>query len=135
MGKFGPQTERVEFVRDEHVPNLTALRADVITERAKTSPREANDRALTAARLWGREEQTVLASEELRRAIWTVVWDSTWPDAWVMQWIAARVGVGLATQDLIGLGDYTIEDYVELVAPWTTGFPDMPIPLKEERAA
>lgn len=135
MEKFGPHTERVEFVRDEHVPNLTALRADTITKRAETTPREAQDRALTAARLWGREEETVLASEELRHSIWSVVWDSTWPDAWVMQWIAARVGVGLATQDLIGLGGYTIEDYIELVAPWTSGFPDMPIPLNEEKAA
>lgn len=131
---FGPQTQRIEFVRDEQVPRLTAMRATEITARAADA-RDAQDRAMAAARLWGREAETVLASEELRRAIWRVVWDSTWPDAWTMSWIASRAGVGLATQDLIGLGDYGIEDYVALVAPWTSGFPDLPIPYEEREAA
>lgn len=123
--------KRVAFVRDIHVPALNPLRTTEIVLRAERRDYEAQSRALTAARVWGIEEDVVRASEELRRAVWEAVWDSTWVDAWRLSWVVARAGIGLMTTDLIGLAGYTIEDYVNLVGPWTAGFPDMPIPYEE----
>lgn len=125
------QAARVEFVRDNHIPALNPLRTIEITRRAEHRDYEAQTHALQAAQMWGVEEQVIRASEELRRAVWNAVWDSTWVDAWKLSWVVARAGIGLMTADLIGLGDYTIEDYVALVAPWTAGFPDLPIPYGE----
>lgn len=126
--------ERVAFVRDHHIPALNPLRTVEISLRSEHRDYEAQSRALEAARMWGIEEDVVRASEELRRAVWEAVWDSTWVDAWRLSWVVARAGIGLMTTDLIGLANYSIEDYVALVAPWTAGFPDIPIPYREEAA-
>jgi len=139
MQEFGPNTNRVLFVRDVHVPLLDRQRADTIAEHSKRIPRDelalTQNRALNAARMWGEEETVMAASEALRRATWGIVWDSTWVDAWTVQWIIARAGIGLATQHLIGLAEYGIEDYITLVSPWTVGFKDLPIPFMEGMAA
>lgn len=132
---FGPHAHRVEFIRDRQVPVLNPLRTIEITKRSEVRPYQAQTHALEAARVWGIEEEVVRASEELRRAVWSAVWDSTWVDAWRLSWTAAHAGIGIATTHLIGLGDYSIEDYVALVAPWTAGFPDIPIPYDREEAA
>lgn len=132
---FGPHTRRVEFIRDKHIPALNPLRTIEIVTRSEARDYEAQSRALGAARMWGIEEEVVRASEELRSAVWQAVWDSTWVDAWRLSWTAARAGIGIATTHLIGLGGYSIEDYVALVAPWTAGFPDIPVPYEREEAA
>ncbi len=132
---FGPHSSRIEFIRDHHIPALNPLRTVEIATRSERHDYEAQSRALGAAKMWGMEEEAVRASEELRRAVWHAVWESTWVDAWRLSWVVARAGIGVATSDLIGLGDYTIEDYVALVAPWTAGFPDMPIPYGEKEEA
>jgi hypothetical protein len=130
-----PHAKRVEFVRDRHIPALNPLRTIEINLRSENRDYDAQTHALEAARMWGIEEEVIRASEDLRRAVWSAVWDSTWVDAWKLSWVVARAGIGLMTTDLIGLGDYTIEDYVALVAPWTAGFPDLPIPYEREEAA
>lgn len=132
---FGPHSHRVEFIRDAHIPALNPLRTIEIATRSEVRDYDAQTRALAAARMWRMEEEVVRASEELRQAVWRAVWESTWVDAWRLSWTAARAGIGIATTHLIGLGDYSIEDYVALVAPWTAGFPDIPVPYDREEAA
>lgn len=132
---FGPHTARVEFIRDRHIPALNPLRTVEIHTRTTGDHFAAQTHALGAAQQWGMQEQVVMASEALRKAVWTAMWDSTWADAWRLSWVVSRAGIGIATTHLIGLGDYSIEDYVTLVAPWTAGFPDIPIPYDEREVA
>lgn len=131
--RYGPNYPSIEYVLDVQVPLLTTERAETMVLRsglaANTISSERN--ALALARLSpGREEQTIRASEDLRKALWKVLWGDSWSEAWKLSWIIARAGIGLATVDLID-GHYAVEDYVDLVGPWTVGFQDHPIPREQ----
>ncbi len=64
-------------------------------------------------------------------AAWSHVWAASQGEALAISLILARVGVGVATVDLVGDGEYGIEDYIALVEPWVVGFPDFPLPVEE----
>lgn len=136
--RYGPNWASIVFVRDEQVRLLTEARVREIKRMAKLAKNlhQSERSALEAAKLKPfREAQAVRASEDIRQAMWGLVWDgSTWDEAWEMSWIAARAAVGLATVDLVD-GTYGIDEYIDLVGPWTSGFKDHPIPREEDRAA
>lgn len=124
--EFGPLWRSIQFVRDVHVPMLDKRRAESILLMARLNEHvERNQRhAFEAARkVPDRERQMVAASEMLRKEIWEVVWDSSWADAWHMSWVISRLGIGLATLDLVALDDskYEVFDYTSLAGPWLTG--------------
>lgn len=123
--EFGPQFRAIARVVEEQVPALNKLRTELIFNMARSNERTeiAQRHAFEAARLAGdnREEKMVRASEYLRKSIWDIIWDSTWADAWQMSWIISRCALGIATHDLIGTGNYTVEDYSLLVSPWLLG--------------
>lgn len=129
---YGPNHQVIQQVIDEHMYRLDRNRVASMMLMARLSERteRAQRHAFTAARAADelREEQMIRASEALRAETWNVVWDSRWDEAWIVSWIAARLGLGLATYDLIGFGEYSIGDYMALVGPWTTGgFSDLPL--------
>lgn len=129
--RYGPNWRSIEFVREVQVPLLTTERARLTLANLPHagSLMGPEKRAFESARhLSSREEQTVRASEDLRKSLWNVVWDgSSWSEAWRLSWLLARTGLGLATVDLID-GYYDVTDYIDLVGPWATGFKDHPIP-------
>lgn len=131
---YGPNWRTIAYVRDVQVPLLATGRARDMLIRSQMAYNLLNSerRALDVARATeGREVQTVRASEDLRKALWNVVWGESWSEAWKLSWIVARAGIGLATLDLIDGLNYGVEDYIDLVGPWTTGFKDHPIPREE----
>lgn len=135
---YGPNHAAIVYVANVQVPNMSEERARVIMTMSGFGKdlNLAQSRAFDAARtVGGREQQMVRASEHLRTGIWEVIWQARWEDAWKLSWIVARAGLGLATSDLVGTNGYTVEDYIELVGPWTTGYRDLPIPALGEMAA
>jgi hypothetical protein len=88
----------------------------------------ARQRAFRVAQDAGRIEVTVSASEDLRRVAWQEVWTVTQATAWEVSWVLANAGIALATYDLIDPVYYTMDDYLSLIAPWFSGFPDIEIP-------
>lgn len=126
----------VEFIEGTLIPKLTPERAKAImasghTLRDIARGQVAQTRALRAARVLGLEVDVLRYSERLRRAAWSNVWSHSHGEALAISLILARVGVGVATVDLVGDGEYGIEDYIALVEPWVVGFPDFPLPVEE----
>lgn len=54
-------------------------------------------------------------------------------DIRVLAWAATNAAIAIATEDLIGLGGYSIEEYAQLIDPWFAGFEDQPIIYGGER--
>jgi hypothetical protein len=48
-------------------------------------------------------------------------------------WAGNNAGLGIATEDLIGMERYTLDEYSRLVDPWFAGFRDQPIVFGEEQ--
>lgn len=127
---FGPNWEAIQAVKDQHIPLIDERRVGAILLMSRLDERteRAQSHAFRAAKLAGREEQMVRASEHLRSAVWDTVWDSSWAEAWKLSWVISRAALALATYDLIGTGGYTVGDYMALAGPWlSAGFPDVPI--------
>lgn len=127
-------SDLVAFIRDSHLPSLDRRRMEEILADARidrVGTMQASRRAHHAAISAGIEKDAVIASEELRSLAWGTMWDSTQTEAFELSWVLARLGMGLATIDLVGTDGYTIEDYILLVRPWTLGFPEFPLPRKE----
>lgn len=127
----------IEYIEETLIPKLTPERARVImahghTMRAIALAQTASARAMRSARSVGLETDVLRVSERLRKGAWTHVWAGSHGEALAISLILARVGVGVATVDLVGDGEYTIEDYIALVEPWVAGFPDFPLPVKED---
>lgn len=126
-----------EYIEHTLVPKLTPQRARAITAtgytmRAIARAHIASQRALRAAREAGMEVEVLAVSERLRKSAWSHVWAESQAEALAISMILTRVGVGVATVDLVGDGEYGIEDYIALVEPWTVGFPDLPLPVRED---
>lgn len=122
------------YVENVLIPKLTPERARDIFDAAKregdvSSPSHNAQRAAISA---GIESEAVRFSERLRAAAWSIVWSDSQVEAWEMSWILSRAGMGIATLDLVGTESYSVNDYIALVQPWVSGFPDFPIPVKEE---
>jgi hypothetical protein len=133
--RYGRQWRAIEYVRDVQLPRLDRQRAynmrlwDVATEL----PGWVNGQTAAMHSTIGigeREHQAVSSSEDLRKAVWETIWDSTWRDAWQVSWLIARAGLGYSTFDLVGNNNYTMDDYLALVGPWSAGFPEYPVPLE-----
>lgn len=123
----------LDYVEQRMVPRLTPERVKVIlAANAEEDNTGAMMRAQRAAQATGIESDAVRASENLRAAAWSVMWGGTQGEAWAISWVLAKVGMGIATIDLVGTNGYTIEDYIALVQPWARGFADFPLPVKEE---
>lgn len=127
----------LDFIEHTLVPKLNAERASrIITAsggvRKVAAASASMLRAVRAARIAGVESDAVRASERLRRAAWSSVWNHSQGEALAISLVLARVGYGVATVDLVGDSEYSIEDYINLVEPWVSGFPDFPLPVKEE---
>mgnify|MGYP001611595514 CR=1 FL=1 len=126
----------VEYIEHTLIPKLTPERARAImaaghTMRDIARGHIASQRALRVARTFGLESDVMEYSERLRNAAWSHVWAESQGEALAISLILARVGVGVATVDLVGDGEYGIEDYIALVEPWVVGFPDFPLPVEE----
>lgn len=104
----------------------------ILAEARKVDGVEANHRAHRAAIMAGIEADAVRYSERLRARAWSSIWDGTQVEAWEISWVLARLGMGIATLDLVGNEGYSIEDYIALVQPWVSGFPEFPLPVKED---
>lgn len=127
----------VEYIETTLIPKLTPQRARAImatghTMRAIARGHIASNRAMKAAREVGLETDVLRISERLRHGAWSHVWADSHGEALAISLILARVGVGVATVDLVGNDEYGIEDYIALVEPWVAGFPDFPLPVKED---
>lgn len=123
----------IAYVERTLIPLLTQERVDAILAKASMPEQiRASHRAHKAAIRGGAEREAVRFSERLRSAAWTHVWGGTQNQAYKLSWVLAAAGMGIATVDLVGDGEYTIEDYIVLVEPWASGFPDFPLPVKEE---
>jgi len=127
----------VEYIEHTLIPKLTKERATKIIAASGGMKKMAAAslaliHATRAARVAGIESDAVRFSERLRKAAWTHVWDHSQGEALAISLILARVGYGVATVDLVGDGEYGIEDYINLVEPWVSGFPDFPLPVKED---
>lgn len=127
----------VEYIESTLIPKLTPQRARAImahghTMRAIARGHIASNRALKAAREMGMEVEVLRVSDRLRKGAWNHIWADSHGEALAISMILARVGVGVATVDLVGDGEYNIEDYIALVEPWVSGFPEFPLPVKEE---
>jgi len=126
----------IDFIEHTLVPRLTKERVRAIIGKSDGIQRMAQaslsmSKAIRAARVAGIETDAVRASERLRKAAWSHVWDHSQAEALAISFILSRVGYGVATVDLVGDGEYSIEDYINLVEPWVSGFPDFPLPVKE----
>ncbi len=127
----------IEYIETTLIPRLTPERARAImahghTMQAIARGHIASNRALKAAREVGAEMDVLRVSERLRKGAWSHVWAESQGEALAISMILSRVGVGVATVDLVGDGEYNIEDYIALVEPWVAGFPDFPLPVKED---
>jgi len=127
----------VEYIESTLIPKLTQQRATAILMQGHTAHAIARghiaaNRALAAARSVGLETEVLRISDRLRKGAWTYVWAESHGDALAISLILSRVGVGVATVDLVGDGEYGIEDYIALVEPWVSGFPEFPLPVKED---
>ena len=127
----------VDYIEHTLIPRLTPERARAIiaggyTMRDIARASVASNHAMRVAREYGLETDVLRFSERLRKAAWSHVWSTSQGEALSISLILARVGVGVATVDLVGDGEYTIEDYIALVEPWVIGFPDFPLPVKED---
>jgi hypothetical protein len=127
----------IDFIEYTLIPKLTRARAAQIIAASGGMQKMAAAsasliHATRAARTAGIESDAVRFSERLRKAAWSYVWDYSQGDALAISLILARVGYGVATVDLVGDGEYDIEDYINLVEPWVSGFPDFPLPVKED---
>ena len=127
----------VDYIEHTLIPRLTKERVQKITNerggiRKMAAATVSMNRAIRAARVAGIESDAVRASERLRKAVWSHVGDYSQAEALAVSLILARVGYGVATVDLVGDGEYDIEDYINLVEPWVVGFPDFPLPVKED---
>lgn len=126
----------IEYIEETLIPKLTPQRARAIiasgyTIRDIARASLASMHAMRVAREMGLETEVMRYSERLRKAAWNHIWSHSQGEALSISLILARVGVGVATVDLVGDGEYTIEDYIALVEPWMTGFPEFPLPVKE----
>ena len=123
----------LEYIEEVMLPRLDRDRAERILSRARgcVDGYGAQHRAITAARMNGIEAEAIEASERLRAASWDTIWDSTQTEAWLMSWVMSRVGLAIATIDHVGDGHYQVQDYLDLIDPFSAGFPDFPIPTKE----
>lgn len=123
----------VVYVENTLIPLLNQSRVEAILAKASFPEQiSASHRAHKAAMRGGVESLAIRLSERLRSAAWKHVWGGTQNQAFELSWVLAAVGMGIATVDLVGDGEYTIEDYIVLVEPWVSGFPDFPLPVKEE---
>lgn len=124
----------IEYIRDTLIPRMTSARAAAILMSTEENIRLslASVRATRAAREAGIEAEVLAAADSLRKAAWGIVWDSTQVEAFRISCILWNLGLGLATMDLVGSGEYGIEDYLVLVEPWVAGYPEFPLPVREE---
>lgn len=127
----------VEYIETTLIPKLTPQRAKAImmqghTMRAIARAHIASNRAMRVAREMGLETEVLRVSERLRKGAWSHIWAESQGEALAISMILARVGVGVATVDLVGDGEYSIEDYIALVEPWVSGFPEFPLPVRED---
>lgn len=123
----------IEFVEHTLLPKLNPERTKAILAASrKADTRAANTNAHRAAVRAGRESEAIRFSERLRNATWHTCWEGTQVEALEISIVLARAGMAIATVDLVGDGEYSIEDYINLVTPWVSGFPDFPLPVKEE---
>jgi hypothetical protein len=130
LWNWGPEWHAIDFVQREMVPELNAARAAVILSNRvdPTVAAYARQRAFKVAQDAGRISEVVSASEDLRRSAWLQIFVEDQATAWEVSWALANLGVALATYDLVDPVYYSMDDYMALVAPWFSGFPDMEIP-------
>lgn len=124
----------IEYIENALIPLLDRDRAEAIlatNHETRSAAQRAYDRAHRAAMVHGEEHEAVVAVRKLQDAMWAHIWDSTQGQALSMSYVLARLGMGVATAHLVGTGEYGIEDYIALVKPWTSGYPDFPLPTKE----
>lgn len=123
----------VEYVEGTLLPMLTHDRVlAILAAEKEVDGADANYRAHRAAIQGGIEAYAIRVSERLRAKAWDTIWDGTQVEAWNIARVLSRLGMGIATLDLVGNEGYGIEDYIALVQPWVSGFPEFPLPVKED---